>query len=185
MRRSGSMVCATLALLLLTPVLAEESGEPVPPYIGPNIKITLTVGDVDAGKTSEKIYKLLARDGASKARMLMGWRTPIPTTSGVGDDGSAPVTSYTYQNVGMTAVLEAKLVADGRVLVSGVVELSGARGQGPEGMQAPQNAPIIGTFQQDLNVLLQPGQALRVAEVPDLDQGTLYLELSAEVLGSK
>lgn len=182
MRRSRSMVCAIMAMVLLTPVLAQDSADSTPAYIGPNIKITLTVGDVEAGQTNERTYTLLARDGGSRARMLMGWRTPIPTRSGAGEDGS---TSFTYQNVGMTAELEARLVADGRIIVSGVVEMSGARRDGPEGIQAPANAPIIGTFQQDLNVLLKQGKALRVAEVPDLDEGTLYLEVSAEVLGPK
>jgi hypothetical protein len=42
--------------------------------------------------------------------------------------------------------------------------------------------PLIGTFQQDLNVLLRAGKPLRIAEVPDPEGGTMYLELSAEVL---
>ena len=42
--------------------------------------------------------------------------------------------------------------------------------------------PIIGTFQQELNVTLKEGKPLRLAEVPDPEGGRVHLEIKAEVL---
>ena len=170
---AGGVVSTTLAL--------DEDGETRAAYVGPNIKITLTVGDVetDQGPTVRH-YVLITRDGGSPARILMGWRTPIPTETS-SDDGSTPVTSYVYQNIGMTAKIEARVVGDGRILIAGAVEISGARREG-QGADVPARAPTIGTFQQELNVLLRDGKPMRVAEMPDPEGGTMFLELEAEVL---
>lgn len=176
------LLCVTLAGGVVSTTFAhDEDSESQATYVGPNIKITLTVGDVEAdtGPTVRR-YTLIARDGGSPASLLMGWRTPIPTTTS-SDDGTAPVTSYVYQNVGMTANIEARLMKDGRMLISGAVEISGARREAMTGGASLQ-APTIGTFQQQLNVLLRAGKPLRVAEVPDPEGGTMYLQLEAEIL---
>ena len=177
-----SLLCLVLAGGVVSTTLAhDEDGETHATYVGPNIRITLTVGDVEADKgPTVRHYALIARDGGSPASMLMGWRTPIPTTTSF-DDGSSPVTSYIYQNVGMTAKIEARVMGDGRILISGAVEISGARREGP-GREVSAQAPTIGTFQQELSVLLRKGKPLRVAEVPDPEGGTMYLEIEAEVL---
>ena len=81
----------------------------------------------------------------------------------------------------MTANLEVGLLQDGRILVSGAVEISGTRDDsGAHG--SPSNMPVIGTFQQNLSVALRDGVALRVAEVPDPDGGNMYLDLTARAL---
>jgi len=177
-----SLLCVALAGGIVSTTFAQdEDGESHATYVGPNIKITLTVGDVEADKgPTVRRYTLIARDGGSPASMLMGWRTPIPTTIS-SDDGSTPVTSYVYQNVGMTAKIEARIMGDGRILISGAVEISGARREDLSPGASVQ-APTIGTFQQELNVLLRNGKPLRVAEVPDPEGGTMYLQLEAEIL---
>jgi len=110
----------------------------------------------------------------------MGWRTPIPTARAASDtSGDAPVTTYVYQNVGMTAQLETRVLEPGAFLVEGTIELSGARAL--PGVELPPDMPAIGTFQQELSVRLEDGKPLRVAEVPDPDGGTLYLELEASL----
>ena len=177
-----SLLCLALAGGGLSTTIADdEDGENHPTSVGPNIKITLTVGDVEAEEgPTVRHYALIARDGGSPASLLMGWRTPIPTST-ASNDGSAPVTSYVYQNVGMTARIEAQLIDDGRILVSGAIEISGARREA-QLPGASSYAPTIGTFQQELNVLLRKGKPLRVAEVPDPEGGTMYLQLEAEIL---
>jgi Flp pilus assembly secretin CpaC len=184
--KSGKLVISLLCLALAGGVLSatisdDAGGETQSTYVGPNIKITLTVGDVEAEEgPTVRHYALIARDGGSPASLLMGWRTPIPTST-ASDDGSAPVTSYVYQNVGMTARIEARVLDDDRILVSGAIEISGARREA-QLPGASKYAPTIGTFQQELNVLLRKGKPLRVAEVPDPEGGTMYLELEAEIL---
>jgi len=152
-------------------------------YVGPNVQITITIGHVEEqADPTVRTYRLIARDGGSATRMLMGWRTPIPTSSAT-DAGGAPgsLTSYVYQNVGMTAQIEARVIGNGRILVAGAIEISGAR-RNSDVVQAPPSMPLIGTFQQDLNVLLRASKSLRIAEVPDPEGGTMYLDLVAEVL---
>jgi len=151
---------------------------------GPNLEITITVGRIAEGSQAESSvhsYRMVAREGGPPVEMLMGWRTPIPTTRKA-DDGEAPVTAYVYQNIGMSASLRTRLVEDGRrILCEGEIEISGMRE--PDAKSgAPPDMPIIGTFQQALHVLLTPGKPLRVAQAPDPEGGARYLELTAERL---
>ena len=111
--------------------------------------------------------------------MLMGWRMPIPTTSEAG--GETPTTSYIYQNVGVTAGISVKVLEDGRILLQGEMEISGIREKATVEENEP-DMPIIGTFQQAVSVVLLEGKGLRVAEAPDPDGGSLFLELQADVL---
>jgi len=151
---------------------AEAQGDDL--KLTPNVIVSITIGKEEGAAPERRTYRLVARD-RERSEMLMGWRTPIPTTSQPGDDAEA-VTSYVYQNVGVTAKLTVRLLADRRVFVDGELEVSGTRDE-----EGPR-PPTIGTFQQTLKVLLREGAALRVAEVPDPDGGTLYVELEVEVL---
>ena len=150
---------------------------------GRNVRVTIGFGDVEQRPGAVKrTYRMLVRDGGPRTRMLMGWRTPIPTTRAAAESSSdAPVTSYTYQNVGMTAQIEAHVLEGGAIALDVVIELSGPRASLP-GLEAAPNMPIIGTFQQELSVVLQEDKPLRVAEVPDPEGGTLYFELTASAV---
>jgi len=162
---------------------AAEEGGPARAPAGRNVQVTITIGDVEEGAgVVVRKYRMLARDGAPRARMLMGWRTPIPTARAAADGSAdAPVTTYVYQNVGLTAQVETRVLEGGHIALDGVIELSAVRAILP-GLEVPANMPIIGTFQQELSVVLDAGKPLRVAEVPDPEGGTLYLELTASVL---
>ena len=73
-------------------------------------------------------------------------------------------------------------IAVGReVLIKGMIEVSGKRDK-PQTEKNELGLPIIGTFQQDLYVVLQDGKNLRVAEVPDPDGGTISIDIRADVL---
>lgn len=178
---------ASLVLAVLIAVVAGGSataqGPASPVADGDNLMITITVGDVEAdNKSSVRSYKLVALDGGNRAEMLMGWRMPIPTTRAVPDTpDSQPVTSFTYQNIGVTASIEVDSLADGRILLAGSIEISGVREQ--KGEAADTDAPpLIGTFQQSVFVIVKEGEAMRVAEVPDPDGGSLYVQLTVDRL---
>jgi hypothetical protein len=47
---------------------------------------------------------------------------------------------------------------------------------------APAGMPVIGTFQQEIDVDLAAGKPLVVAEVPDPEGGVLRMELEAGIL---
>ena len=182
MTRSGVLatwICGALLMPLAGLAVAADEHDSVEP----NIKIVLTTGKIggDADQ-AEKTYRLITRADGPPARLLMGWRMPIPTTQSVGEpQGVEQEVSFVYQNVGMSVHLETRLLAAGHVQVRGMIEISGKRG-GPATALDPANPPVIGTFQQDLTVVLRDGESLRVAEVPDPEGGTLYLDLQAEVI---
>jgi hypothetical protein len=184
MKRAGYLTCLLLVSSLLVSSGAlraeDDAGESWDP--GPNVKLTLKIVDSEPGAgPDERVHTLVARDRGGVAKLLMGWRVPIPTRR-VADDGD-PATAYVYQNVGFTAKLEVVILDGGKILVFGQIEASGAR-QGPEAFREVTGSgmPIIGTFQQDLSVTLQEGKSLRVAEVPDPEGGRVFLELQADIL---
>jgi hypothetical protein len=171
----------TTVPLLLLPLVLAAAETPAPASAAaaaataPNVAVTLVVGRIGSGgKDSEKTYKMLGQAG-SMISVLMGWRMPLPTRSSNGD-GEAASTSYVYQNIGVSADLRPVILTDGRFHVMGQVEVSGARDQ-PVGAKAP----VIGTFQQQLEVLVPSGKRVRVAEAPDPEVGTLYLDLQVNL----
>lgn len=171
-----------LVTALTSVAIAQEGGSDAVPTLGPNLLITLHVGGTDPGVGRvDRTYKMAAISGRP-ANLLMGWRTPIPSETEVDPDGTgAPVTTYVYQNVGMTAHLQAVVLGGGRVHLRGEVEISG--GEPAREEQTPGGRPpVIGTFQQSLEVILAEGKTLRVAEVPDPDGGTHFLEITVEVI---
>lgn len=180
MKRFSLLAVLVGAMLVTSPfVSAQEAGDAAPPVSGPNVRITITIGDVeDTGQTTERTHRMVTRHG-ERCEMMMGWRMPIPTTH-LDEDTQSPVTSYVYQNVGVTARLEATYLSDGRVTIAGQIEASGAREDART--EDSNKPPVIGTFQQVVNVVLKDGTPLRVAEVPDPEGGTLYVQLQADVL---
>jgi hypothetical protein len=172
---------------LLLPVLLAAgspaaSGEPSAPAARPNVSITLTVGRTGGtAGSAEKVYKVLGQEG-STASMLMGWRTPIVTHSSAEEEhGQPPSASYVYQNIGVSADLETLALGGGRLLVSGQIEISGTRGDAVAASPGGK-PPLIGTFQQALKIVLMNGKEQRIAEAPDPDGGTLYLDLRVDLL---
>ena len=186
MKRVVYIVCFLAASWLLVPSgAAWAQGDTESDWTpGPNVQITLRTIDSEPGAgPDERVHTFVARDRGGVARMLMGWRVPIPTSRELDGDDSEPVTEYVYQNIGFTAELEVAILDDGRILVHGQIEASGVR-TGPEAIRkvAGEKLPVIGTFQQDLSVTLKEGKALRVAEVPDPEGGRVHLEIQADVL---
>lgn len=176
MKRFVLPVLALAATLIASAAVLEAEEPDATEAPGANVRITITVGDVEHGsRPTVRTYRLVTSDGGEPAHLLIGWRTPIPTHRDGGE------MHYVYQNVGMTAHMDAEILAPESIRLSGELEISGAR-SGMEGIELPTGMPLIGTFQQAVVVLLREGQALRVAEVPDPEGGTMYVELAAEIL---
>ncbi len=172
------------ALAVLLPVLlasaAPAANAPAAAEVRDNVSITLIVGRV-GGTTQpgERTYRFVGQDG-KPARVLMGWRTPIPTRASDLKPGESPATSYVYQNIGLTADLQTQALGAGRFLVSGQIEISGVR-ESPE-LTSCEKPPLIGTFNQALQVVVQSGKKVRIAEGPDPEKGNLYLDLRVDLL---
>lgn len=184
-RASAAWMLPVLLAAAAPAVIAQSSATP---EVRDNVSITLVVGrSGGTAPTNERTYKLVGQDG-KPARMLMGWRTPIPTRSSDSKE-SEGATSYIYQNIGMTADLQTQSVGKGRYMVSGQIEISGTReGTGVAAATAAAAAtasgkpPLIGTFNQGLNVVVSTGKKIRIAESPDPEGGTLYLDLRVDIL---
>jgi hypothetical protein len=169
-----------LSFVLVTVAAAASEEESAPPAAGSNVAITLTVGRAGgAAGAKEKAYRFVGQDGAV-SRILMGWRTPLPTRTADDKASDGASTSYIYQNVGVTADLNAQSVGGGRFLVSGQIEVSGSRDAPTVGEAG--KPPLIGTFQQALDVVVTNGKKLRIAEGPDPESGTLYIDLRVDLL---
>jgi hypothetical protein len=169
----------TVPALLFPLVLAAAAAPPAGTSAAtpvPNVAMTLIVGRIGAGaEDSQKTYKMLGQAGSTTS-ILMGWKMPIPTRSGEGGDA----TTYVYQNIGVSADMIPTIAPDGRFLVEGEIEISGTREPRGDAAKATKG-PLIGTFQQALHVVLPRGKRVRVAEAPDPETGTLYLDLEVNL----
>jgi hypothetical protein len=174
---------ATFLLVIPTLLLGAEAppeGTSIP-GTAPNVAVTLFVGKSGGpGGADEKVYRLLGQAG-SPARMLMGWRAPIPTRQSAADASDAPAMSFVYQNVGVSADLETDVLPDRRIRVRGQIEISGPRGA-QLGELTSTKPTLIGTFQQALSVVLTPGKKLRIAQAPDPDGGIVHLDLQVDLV---
>jgi hypothetical protein len=180
MSRPKKVLAVILPLAFVAGFYALGDDDKASAFDKQNVLITLTISKTGGAGPGEKVYKMIGQDG-SDANMMVGWRTPIPTTSAAKDDsGKAPATNYIYQNVGVNAKLAIKILDKGRILLKGGVEISGAR-ESQVG-KTDEKVPLIGTFQQTLQATVTDGKKLRVAEGPDPAGGTVSLDIEATVL---
>lgn len=173
--RLAIVMCLVLALPVVT-AAGDDKGEAV----SSNVLITITV---DEGQGNpERSYRLVVRGDNSDSRLMTGWRVPIPSTTYRGQDENveaATSTSYTYQNVGLTAELRARVLSDKQVVLKGNIELSAAKES--TGTRAGA-APTIGTFDQQFNVLLDNGKPLELAQVSNPEGGAVSIRVEANLM---
>ncbi len=171
-----ALAAVLLCSFAITPLRAEAPAAAP----GDNIQLTITVTAERDGKVEQsKTFALVCRDGES-TQLSVGNRVPIPATTVNPDAGkdAAPVTSYTYQNVGFLADLRCGRLKDGRITVKGGCDDSSLRGTAPG---AP-GQPIVTTFRQEIDVLLAPGKPLTVARFSDMKGQTTSLTIEAKPL---
>lgn len=172
MIRNAPVLLCTLLLFATAPTQGSDS---VGASVGSNVLVTITV--TEGSGSPEKSYQFIARDRTGAAELLTGWRVPVPTA----ESGSPAVTSYTYQNVGLTARIKAQVLPDSHVALRGGIEISKVS----EPTTKPRSSvtpPIIGTFQQEFDVVLREGDPLDLAVVSTPDGGELTVRLRADCL---
>jgi general secretion pathway protein D len=96
-----------------------------------------------------------------KAAVRIGDRIPIPTTTfnaapTVGGTVGVPITSFTYQNVGINIDLEPRVHHNREITLKAKVEISSLAGQVSAGGGLTQ--PIIGTREIDTTIRLKDGE---------------------------
>lgn len=151
---------------------------------GRNVKVTVELGRVEGGRsTSASAYEMLTVADGEFLEFTTGSRIPIPTTTfntagpGAGA-GSTPVTTFTYQHVGVRIKLRTSLVEAGMILLSGSIEASNRADEQPGVI--PVTSPSFGNFSQQVNVLLKPGKKARIGLIEEPSRGTFYLDIKAD-----
>jgi len=180
-RAFSKLAAFGLTAALALPAAAQAQQPAAAPGSQPNVAITLTVGKTGA-EGQDRAYRFVGQDG-NRAAMLVGWRMPIPTAAKPAEgnaSATAPVVNYVYQNIGVSADLDVKILASGAISLSGTLEVSGTRES--KALASGEKMPIIGTFSQRLMVKATPKKKIRVAEGPDPEGGTLHVDLEVEVL---
>lgn len=163
--------------LLMAPVAAQESEEQRLPL--KNIRVTIRYDTVDPDGTKMlKSREVVAQEG-SRSRLLIGSRVPIAVSElSHDDDGDAkPVTNYIYQNIGFSAELRAWILPNGKISVEAEIESSQIS---PE--TADDNNPVILTYQQSVQVVLDDGKPINVTRVEDPERVNGRFEIVAEIL---
>ncbi len=174
-KKTGLILLTTLVLTL--PALAGDIPGP-----DTNVLITFNVGSVEGGKEVVlKTYEMIVNANGQSVEMSTGARVPIPTTSfKVSDDGTrvaAPITSYTYQQIGFSAKVNAKFNENGSIQVRGRIDDSSLTGT-----PAADGRPFIQSMQQNISVTLINGKPLRINRVDESDTRSFFVQITAERL---
>jgi hypothetical protein len=178
------LILLALALAAAGPALAGDEAADSEGSAHKNVLLTVTLtsapGSPEAARQS---YQMLVRDG-SKAEMISGSRLPIPTTSFNTSNSAGgnivPVTSYTYQVVGLTLRTRARILPEGWISLELSLEssfVSPARSG-----EAIPSQPVITTLSQEFSANLSDGATLRVGSVDDPTAGRMVVEVLAEIL---
>ncbi len=172
-----------LASLAATSLVFAEDPPSRPEDSGVNLLFTLTIADQSRdGETTERSVRLLALNGRS-ARLLTGWRYPIPTTTfntsnTTGTGEIVPITSYRYQEVGVSVSLKGWTVSEDRIRVEGRVEVSAVK---EAAEPAGSTLPKVGTFSHEFEVILTDGVEQVLAEAPRPDEASIGLAISGAI----
>jgi general secretion pathway protein D len=129
--------------------------------VGPIPTVILNFLKSDSETRSIAKPQLRVTEG-EKAEILIGDRVPIPTTSfNTGSSGVGgvvvPITSFTYQNVGITVQIEPRVHHNKEVTLTVSVEVSSVTGTISTGTQG-QEQPIIGTRNIQTVIRLRDGE---------------------------
>jgi len=181
MRDSRRLVSMFLFLTLLftgLSTIAAHEPETSPSDVRLTFKL---VGVSPEGEQMVRTYQMVVSRSRHPAHITQGFLVPIPTTTfntQASESGTiAPVTSFTYQNVGFTANAEVTMIEGGRVHLKAQVEDSSIAGKESQG-----GHPMISTVNQALEVKLKDGESTRVGRVENSEFGSMFLEITAEIL---
>jgi hypothetical protein len=147
-----------------------------------NVLITFNVGNTDGGKDVVlKTYEMVVNANGKPVEMSTGARIPIPTTtfntSNTVGSNIVPVTSYTYQQIGFSAKINAIFNEDGSIQLRGLLEDSSLTGTA-----AADGLPFIQSMQQNISATLVDGMPLRINRVDERDLRSFFIQVRAERL---
>jgi hypothetical protein len=183
-RSAPLLTLLALALAAAGPALAGDEAADSESTAYKNVLLTVTLTSApESPEAARQSYQMLVRDG-SKAEMISGSRLPIPTTSfntsSTTGGNVVPVTSYTYQVVGLTLRTRARILSDGWISLELSLESSFVS-PSPAGKAIPSQ-PVITTLSQEFSANLTDGATLRVGSVDDPTAGRMAIEVLAEIL---
>jgi len=135
-------------------------------FLGPIPSVVLDFLRTDSDSKTIAKPSVRVSEG-EKAEILIGDRVPIPTTSfntsqTVGGN-IVPITSFTYQNVGITVQIEPRVHHNKEVTLKVQVEVSQISGQQRSGGVNGQDQPIIGTRTIQTVIRLRDGETNMLA----------------------
>jgi len=124
----------------------------------PNVILNFLRSDADAKVLAKPQVRV---SEGEKASVKIGDRIPIPTTTfntatGTGGNVFAPITQFTYQNVGINIDLEPRVHHNKEITLKLKVELSNLAGSVSAGGGVSQ--PIIGTREIETQIRLKDGE---------------------------
>lgn len=167
-----------VAIGLASPAVAEGGGK------ASNVRITVEVGGLQGGKkVSPKTYAMLA-PLRGQTSLSSSARVPIPSTQALPAEAkesqaATVISSFTYQDVGISIDLETTGTDESRIGVHGQVDVSLIRSD-TGSKPAPKTPPTIGSFRQKIDVTLQEGKPSRLALVDEPGAEPFYVEIKAE-----
>ncbi len=137
----------------------------------PSVILNFLKSDTDSKSIAKPQIRVTEGE---KAEVLIGDRVPIPTTSfntsqTVGGN-IVPITSFTYQNVGITVQIEARVHHNKEITLTVQVEVSQVTGNIETG--GGQAQPIIGTRQIQSVLRLRDGETSVLAGLIKQDDTT-------------
>jgi general secretion pathway protein D len=135
-------------------------------FLGPIPSVVLDFLRTDSDSKTIAKPSVRVSEG-EKAEILIGDRVPIPTTSfntsqTVGGN-IVPITSFTYQNVGITVQIEPRVHHNKEVTLKVQVEVSQIAGNVRSGGVNGQDQPIIGTRTIQTVIRLKDGETNMLA----------------------
>lgn len=130
----------------------------------PNFIVNFILSDTDSQVLAKPQLRVME---GKKAMVHIGDKQPIPTanlsytTGGVGNN-YVPMTSYTYQDVGVKIELEPKVHHNKEVTLKLKAEVSAVTGEVPASGYTPAQ-PIIGTREVTTEIRLEDGETSMLA----------------------
>jgi Flp pilus assembly secretin CpaC len=138
------------------------------------VRINFRLGETHQGRRAvTRTVQVTAVDGSGPGRVQAGWRVPIPVHRG--DDDA--VRSFQYHDVGLSVLVRAEVLDDGRIWLRGHIEDSSLDDGAVE-----EGAPKLRTFEQELNAVVAAGEPLVIGSVAETGGASHFVEVEAEIL---
>jgi hypothetical protein len=176
-------VALVLAAGMLMPVAAQDKPQPATAQPAASrggqqipLKVQLTLMRFKGDKRISSVpYQLGVLTNAQKTSLRMGVQVPVPIASfGPKSEGgatSAPVTSYTYRDVGTNIDCEAEDVGNGVFSLVIAVDDStlflDRSAESAEDKKIPRDVPAFRSFRASFAILLRDGQTMQYASATD------------------